>query len=221
MMVQGKEKMRVLLRFLKKEYLEKAREHYMSNHLDPFKTLVSCVLSQRTRDEVTEKASRKLFSEYSSPEKLASANPRKVQELIYPVGFYKQKSKKIIMLAKELVEEYSSKVPSDRRSLISLPAVGPKTADVTLGYAFGKPVIPVDVHVEVVSKRLGLVHKKAGYEETRKTLEKLTPEKDRWIVNVGLVLFGKETCKTRNPLCQQCKIKRICDYYNKRGEWKE
>ena len=213
--------MRVLLDFLKKEYADKAREHYMSNHRTRFQTLVSCVLSQRTKDEVTEEASRRLFSEYPTPEKLARARPERVERLIYPVGFYKQKARKIIALAKEIVGKYRGRVPGDRNALMSLPGVGPKTADVVLCYGFGKPTIPVDVHVKVVSKKLGLVPRNAGYEETRKILESLTPEKDRWVVNVGLVLFGKDVCRTGKPLCQKCRLKRECDYYNKRGEWGE
>ncbi len=214
------EKMRALLKFLKEEYATKAREHYMSNHRTRFQTLVSCVLSQRTKDEVTEEASRRLFSEYPTPQKLAKADPEKVQKLIYPVGFYKQKARKIVSLAREIVEKHRGRVPEDRNALMTLPGVGPKTADVVLCYGFGRPFIPVDVHVSVVSKRFGLVPRKAGYEETRRILESLTPEEDRWIVNVGLVLFGKEVCRTNRPLCQKCRLKRVCDYYNKRGEWK-
>ncbi len=213
--------MEVLLNFLKKEYADKAKAHYMSGHETIFQTLVSCVLSQRTKDEITEKAGKKLFSKFPDPKSLARANAIEVEKLIYPVGFYKQKAGKIIRLARNILEEHEGRVPHDRNALINLPGVGPKTADVTLCYGFGDPVIPVDVHVRVVAKRLGLVSRKASYEEVRRTLEILTSKKDRWLVNVGLVMFGREVCRTRNPSCNKCKIKSICDYYNKTGEWKK
>jgi len=205
-----------LLSYIKKEYGKKIREHYMNNHTTPFEALVSCIISQRTKDEVTEKASIKLFSKANNPQAMSRLSKKQIADRIYPAGFYNQKAARIKELSQILTEKGG--VPHTREGLMKLPAVGPKTADVVLTAAYGQPVIAIDVHVDVIAKRLGLVPENAGYEKTRATLESQFPKEDRHLINVGLVIHGREICKTRRPLCEKCGLKTVCDYYKKREE---
>ena len=123
---------------------------------DPFRVLISTILSQRTRDEKTEEASARLFAKYATPEAIARAPVRELRELIRPAGFYRQKAPKIREVSRILLADYGGRVPDTFDELVSLPQVGPKTANCVLVYGYGKPAIPVDVHVAVISRRLGL-----------------------------------------------------------------
>ncbi|MFH0890151.1 MAG: endonuclease III [Candidatus Aenigmatarchaeota archaeon] len=180
-----------------------------------FRSLVRAVLSQRTRDINTDIATENLFRHASTPEDILKLGSTKIVRLIEKSGFYRQKSKNIVKLCKILVNDYHSRVPSSRELLLSLPGVGYKTADIVLLYAYDVPTIPVDVHVEVVSKRLGLVGKNAKYEEIRKTLEKMFVEKERLKVNSGMVEFGQTICLTAKPKCYMCPLVDICIYEKK------
>jgi len=208
-------KAKVLLEFLRRKY-----KRYVENHVarkeGPFKLLIATILSQRTRDENTAKAARKLFSLASTPEKMLKLDEKTLETAIKVAGMYRQKAKRIREVCRILLRDFKGRVPDRREELLKLPGVGFKTSDVVLCYGFGVPTIPVDVHVEVFSKRFGLVNEKAGYEEIRKTLERLIPERDRYLVNLALVKFGKDVCRTRNPKCEMCEIKEYCDYYRKR-----
>ncbi|MEM5836624.1 MAG: endonuclease III [Candidatus Aenigmatarchaeota archaeon] len=209
-----KQKMNLILKFLKKKYGKEIKE-FLKLKKNVFKLLVTTILSQRTRDENTRKASEKLFSVASTPEEILKLSDKKLQELIKPSGMYKQKAEKLKKLCKILVEELKGKIPNSREELLKLPGVGNKTADIVLSYGFGLPLIAVDVHVEVCSKRLGLVEKKAKYMEIRKRLEEITPEKERYFVNLGFVKFGQEICLTRNPKCYACPFFEFCEYEKK------
>jgi endonuclease-3 len=212
--VDKKEKMQIVIKFLREKYGEDVKE-ILKMKTNVFKLLIITILSQRTRDENTRKAAENLFSKVSKPEEILLLSDKELQKLIKPSGMYKQKAKNIKKLCKILVEELKGKIPRKREDLLKLPGVGNKTADIVLSYGFGLPVIAVDVHVEVCSKRLGLVNEKAKYEEIRNTLEKLTPEKDRYLVNLGFVRFGQDICLTRNPRCYACPLFEICEYENK------
>ena len=179
---------------------------------DPFKVLISCILSQRTKDEITREASRKLFRVADTPNKLLKLSEKKIANLIYPVGFYRQKAKKIKKLCKILLKKYEGKVPEIREELLKLPGVGFKTADVVLSYGFKKPVIAVDVHVKVISRRLGLT-KSEDPEQIREDLHRLIPIKFRRFVNLLFVEFGKDICRTARPRCDVCPIRKYCRYY--------
>jgi len=206
--------MQIVIKFLREKYGEDVKE-ILKMKTNVFKLLIITILSQRTRDENTRKAAENLFSKVSKPEEILLLSDKELQKLIKPSGMYKQKAKNIKKLCKILVEELKGKIPRKREDLLKLPGVGNKTADIVLSYGFGLPVIAVDVHVEVCSKRLGLVNEKAKYEEIRNTLEKLTPEKDRYLVNLGFVRFGQDICLTRNPRCYACPLFEICEYENK------
>ncbi|MHA1743518.1 MAG: endonuclease III domain-containing protein [Candidatus Heimdallarchaeota archaeon] len=181
---------------------------------NPFKILISTVLSQRTKDEVTREASRKLFKVANTPEKILKLSEKRIAELIYPVGFYEQKAKRIKQICKILLEKYKGKVPDSREELMKLPGVGGKTADVVLCYGFGEDVIPVDVHVAVISRRLNLTKSK-NPDKIREDLHETMPKKYRRIFNHLMVEFGKDICRTRNPLCYKCPIVKLCPYKSK------
>lgn len=184
---------------------------------DPFRVLISTILSQRTRDEMTEKASGQLFARYGSPEALAHARLAAVTRLIRPVGFYRQKAAKIREVSRILLERFGGKVPETYEELIALPQVGPKTANCVLVYGYGKPAIPVDVHVAVISRRLGLAPANADEEAVGRSLERIVP-KDLWLpLNEWFVRFGKEVCRTSFPRCDACRFTPFCAYYRRVG----
>jgi endonuclease-3 len=197
-----------LVRFLRKKYGGKdttVREKYTV-----FQTLISCILSQRTREENTEKASSQLFAVAKTPQQILQLTDKQLERLIKPAGFYRQKAKKIKELCKILAEKYKWKVPNSKQKLMELPGVGPKTASVVMCYGFNVPCVPVDIHVEIASKRLGLVPESAKPIEVQKILEKLIPRRDQEIVNRGLVNFGRDVCKTRKPKCELCPFMKEC-----------
>ncbi|MEM5772831.1 MAG: endonuclease III [Candidatus Aenigmatarchaeota archaeon] len=206
--------MQIVMKFLKKKYGKEIRS-FLKTKRDVFELLITTILSQRTRDENTRKAAKNLFSVVSKPEEILKLSDKKLQELIKPSGMYKQKAKNIKKLCKILVEELKGRIPRTREELMKLPGVGDKTADIVLSYGFGFPFIAVDIHVEVCSKRLGLVDKKADYMEIRKSLEEIVPKKDRYLVNLGFVRFGQEICLTRNPKCNACPFFDFCEFENK------
>jgi endonuclease III len=186
---------------------------------DPFKVLISTILSARTRDSVTERVSESLFEKYSDPTSLAKADPEKLASDIKPVSFYRQKTKSIIATAKLLIERYQGKVPRNYSELLELPGVGRKTANCVLVYGFGEPAIPVDVHVHRVSNRIGLVETKTP-EETEEVLSRLYDRKYWLDINELFVSFGQTVCLPIRPRCKICPVKTMCKYYknNVRGK---
>jgi len=179
---------------------------------DPFKVLISTILSQRTRDEMTDKASHQLFAKYPDAETLARASLPKVARLIKPVGFYRQKAVSVREVSRIILREYGGRVPSDFDELLKLPQVGPKTANCVLVYGFGIPRIPVDTHVHRITNRLGLVKTKTP-DETEAALMKVVP-KEYWIdLNGLLVRFGQSICRPIGPKCSECSFRRFCLYY--------
>ncbi len=176
----------------------------------PFEILIGTILSQRTKDEVTWPTNEKLFKKIKSPEDVLNYSEGEITDMIYPVGFYNQKAKYIKKVSKILVEKYDGKVPRNREELIELPGVGVKTADCTLCYAFDKPVVCVDVHVEVVSKRLGIANWNKKPEEVREKIHELVSEEKRGIINALFVEHGKKVCTTRKAYCDKCVISECC-----------
>ncbi len=193
----------------------KEQDMYVPSLGDPFRVLIATVISARTKDEVTEEASRKLFKKFPTPRALANADPKEVAKLIYPAGFYKTKAKRLVEIARIIVEEYDGKVPSSPEALMKLPGVGRKTANIVLAYAFGIPAVPVDTHVHRISNRLGLVKTKTP-EETERELKRVLPKR-YWIdINWMLVKFGQTICRPINPKCSECPLHDLCDYSKKR-----
>lgn len=179
---------------------------------DPFNILIGTILSARTKDENTTKVAGKLFAKYKSVKALANAKVRDVEKIIRSIGFYHVKAKRIIEVASIINTKFNGKVPADLDTLITLPGVGRKTANCVLVYAFEKPAIPVDVHVHRISNRLGLVDTKTP-EETELELMKKIPQRYWLEINDTFVMFGQNICKPISPMCNVCKIKKICKYY--------
>jgi endonuclease-3 len=179
---------------------------------DPFRVLISTILSQRTRDAMTAKASAALYARYPSPEALAEAPVEDIEALIRPVGFYRRKAGKIKEVARVLLEQHGGRVPDDYDALVALPQVGPKTANCVLVYGYGRYRIPVDVHVWRIANRLGLVATKTP-EETEAALARFTP-KALWLdVNELFVRFGQDICRPVAPRCDRCSFPSFCRYY--------
>jgi endonuclease-3 len=179
---------------------------------DPFRVLISTILSQRTRDEMTEKASERLFAKYATPVEIATADPADLERLIRPVGFYRQKARMIRKVSQALLDRHAGQVPRTYEELIELPQVGPKTANCVLVYGFGEPRIPTDTHVHRVSNRLGLVRTKAP-EKTEQALMRLVP-RDYWLhVNELFIRFGKDVCRPIGPRCGACSFASFCRHY--------
>ncbi|MHA2287166.1 MAG: endonuclease III domain-containing protein [Promethearchaeota archaeon] len=177
---------------------------------DPFKILISTILSARTRDSNTEQATQTLFAKHNTPELIANADVEEIEKLIYKAGFYKVKAARIIEVSRIIKDNYNHVVPDDFEELISLPGVGAKTANCVLVYAFKKPAIPVDTHVHRIPNRIGWIKTKTP-EETEKKLKKIIP-KDQWIrVNRLFVRFGQEICLPNRPKCDLCPINTSCE----------
>jgi len=179
---------------------------------DPFRILIGTILSHRTRDENTTRATENLFSRYKTPAQLAAADPRVVKQLIHPAGFYNMKTKNIMVASRQLVEDFGGKVPDKVDDLLKLRAVGRKTANCVLVYAFKRPAIPVDTHVHRISNRLGLVKTKKP-EDTEAALVKSVPRRYWLELNDLFVRFGQTTCKPIGPRCSECSLTSRCVYY--------
>ncbi len=179
---------------------------------DPFRILIGTILSHRTRDENTTKATENLFAKYKTPAQLADADPNAVRRLIRPSGFYNMKAKNIIRASQQLVSDFGGRVPDNMEDLLKLHSVGRKTANCVLVYAFNKPAIPVDTHVHRISNRLGLVKTKKP-EETEAALAETVPKRHWLELNDLFVRFGQTTCKPIGPRCQSCTLKGACIYY--------
>lgn len=186
---------------------------------DSFRVLISTVLSQRTKDEVTRKTSKQLFKVADRPEKILRLPEKKIARLIYPSGFYQQKAKRIKKICKIILEKYGGKVPHTREELIQLPGVGAKTASIVLAYSFGVPTIAVDTHVNRLSQRLGFVSHGYRPEKTQEVLERIIPKNLQIPVNHLFVTFGQNICKPVRPRCNICPIYRYCRY-EKKGYYK-
>ena len=178
----------------------------------PFRILIATILSARTKDENTTKAADKLFKLYGTPQKLAKAKVKDVEKIIKSVGFYHVKSKRIIEVANLILSKYNGKVPADIDKLVDMPGVGRKTANCVLVYAFEKPAIPVDTHVHRISNRLGLVDTKTP-EETEMALREKIPKKYWLDINNTFVMYGQNICKPISPMCDVCKIRKTCNYF--------
>ncbi len=179
---------------------------------DPFLVLISTILSQRTRDEKTEIASRRLFAKYDTPRFIADADAADLERLIKPVGFYRQKAVQIQKVSRALLDRHGGSVPRTYEELIELPQVGPKTANCVLVYGYGEPRIPTDTHVHRVSNRLGLVRTKSP-EKTEQRLMRTVP-KDYWLhINELFIRFGKDICRPIGPRCPECSFTKFCRHY--------
>lgn len=183
---------------------------------DPFKVLISCILSLRTRDTTTEKASKRLYAIADTPGKMTKLSEQAIAKTIYPVSFYKTKASRIKKICQELIENYNGKVPCDFDTLMKFKGVGRKTANIVMVYGFNMQGIPVDIHVHVITNRLGWVKTKTP-EKTESELRKLIPLRYWMELNELFVTHGQNICQTGKPKCQICPLQKYCRYYKKYG----
>jgi endonuclease-3 len=175
----------------------------------PFHLLVSCVISLRTKDEVTHEASGRLYQLVNTPSELAALDEEAIANAIYPAGFYNTKAGQLRKIGAILVTDHGGEVPRDEAALLELPGVGRKTANLVLGLGFGIQAICVDTHVHRISNRLGLVSTKTP-DATEKALRPVLP-KDLWIdINDLLVTFGQNQCHPTSPKCTDCPLDDLC-----------
>ena len=176
----------------------------------PFTTLISCLLSLRTKDEVTAQASYKLFKKYNTPEQLVTVSEKEIQSLIYPVGFYKTKAKRIKDISKTIIENYNGKVPDGFDELLKIKGVGRKTANIVMLYGHKKQdYLPIDTHCHRIPNRLGWINTKTP-EQTEIALKKILPKKYWNDFNHLFVKFGQTICVPISPFCSKCPIKKYC-----------
>ena len=194
-------------------FTERTTLNRMRKKPDPFKILISCLLSLRARDENTEVVSKKLFSVADTPEKISKLSTEKLEKLIFSSGHYRKKAKTLKHVSEVLIEEFNSKVPRTKEELLSIKGIGPKTANIVLAFAFGENVIPVDVHVHVVANRLGWVKTKTP-EKTEKQLYEVLPKQYWKELNALFVMFGKKVCITISPWCSKCPVSKYCPKIN-------
>ena len=176
----------------------------------PFQILISTLLSLRTKDEVTEVATRRLFALASTPEEMLKLPPDRILAAIYPVGFYRNKTQTIRHICRELVERYDSRVPDTIEELLTLKGVGRKTANLVVTLGYGGEGICVDTHVHRISNRLGYVRTKTP-DETEYALRVKLPREHWTEYNTLMVAFGREICRPTSPRCSDCPICGVCE----------
>lgn len=176
---------------------------------DPFKVLVSCILSLRTKDELAEVKSRDLWPHASTPRGMIALGHEKLAELIYPVGFYRRKAIQIVEMSRIVINEYQGRVPDTIENLLELPGVGRKTANLVVSVGFDKPGVCVDTHVHRIVNRWGYV-KTETPEKTEMALREKLPKKYWKEINRLLVFFGKTVCAPLSPRCSTCFLKKEC-----------
>ena len=178
-------------------------------HRDPFRTLISCILSLRTKDATTAAASIRLFARADTPAAMLALSAKTLERLIFPVGFYRTKARVIRVICRDLMHKFDGRVPDEIDALLTLKGVGRKTANLVVTEAYGKPGICVDTHVHRISNRWGLVRTKTP-DKTELALRAVLPAR-HWIEYNGiLVAFGQTICNPVSPWCSRCKIATLC-----------
>jgi endonuclease-3 len=183
-----------------------ALSHYVET---PFTVLISCILSLRTQDKTTNAASERLFAIASTPETMLRTPAKVIEKAIYPVSFYRMKTKSIHGICEQLLTRCGGEVPSKLEELLELPGVGRKTANIVVTLGFQKPGIAVDTHVHRISNRLGYVRTKTP-DDTEMALRRKLPPRYWVTFNDLLVTYGQNLCKPISPFCSRCKIAGYC-----------
>ena len=182
------------------------------NYNKDYELLIATLLSAQSTDKRVNLVTKELFSKYDTLDKLANANILDIENIIHSVGTYKRKAYYIKELAKSLVKDYNGIVPNDREYLESLPGVGRKTTSVFLAEIYNVPTMPVDTHILRVSKKLGITTNEDDVLSTEKKLKIFFPETSWNRLHLQLVLFGRYTCKSKNPDCLRCPFNKNCNY---------
>ena len=207
---------------IKKERFEKVIEFFSKNHpvaetelnyKNPYQLLVAVILSAQCTDKRVNMVTPTLFKAFPKPEVMAEANSDEVFQYIRSISYPNNKAKHLVGMAKMLVHDFKSKVPSEINELIKMPGVGRKTANVIASVVYDKPAMAVDTHVFRVSNRLGLTTNSTTPLETEKQLIKHIPENKVAIAHHWLILHGRYVCLARSPKCSECELKMFCKYY--------
>lgn len=176
---------------------------------DPFRILVATILSLRTKDETTAVASEKLFAIADTPEAILRLRPRRLEKLIFPVGFYRAKAKTLREICRKLLDEFDGRVPADLETLLEFRGVGRKTANLVVTLGYNLPGICVDIHVHRITNRWGYLRTK-NPDSTELELRETLPRR-HWIeINEHLVTFGQTICRPLSPHCTQCPVSKHC-----------
>ena len=176
---------------------------------DPFRILIGCLLSLRTKDETTGPAATRLFALATTPAAMLALSPRRIERAIYPVGFYRTKARGIRRVCRDLLDRFDGRVPADLDALLTLHGVGRKTANLVVTLGFARPGICVDTHVHRISNRFGFVATSTP-EETEMALRARLPR--RWWIPINdlLVAFGQTICHPTSPRCSTCPVAPLC-----------
>jgi len=182
---------------------------------EPWQVLITGILSARTKDETTDRASLRLFCRFPNSRELSRADEKIVESIIKPVGFYRQKAKNIIEASRMIVEDFNGKVPETIDELLRIPGVGRKVANIVISNAFNEHGLAVDTHVFRIFNRIGIVKAKKPEEMEIKLKSKIPHE--RWNeINSYFVEFGKNVCKPLNPKCEICLLNKKCEYFRRK-----
>lgn len=188
------------------------------NYSKDYELLLAVMLSAQTTDKRVNMVTSILFNKYDTLNKLASADINDIIKIIRPIGTFNKKAQNIIKISNDLLVNQNGIVPNDRKYLESLSGVGRKTTNVVLANLYNVPCIAVDTHVARVSKRLGLAKPSDDVLAIERKLNKKFPKENLARLHHQLVLFGRYYCKSKNPLCSNCKLKNICTYKNKNAK---
>jgi endonuclease-3 len=194
---------------LEREYPGSARDLCALVHDGPFQLLVATILSAQCTDEMVNKVTPQLFERYPEPGDLADADPSEVEVLIRPTGFFRQKTKSLLGMARALEERFDGKVPTELEDLVTLPGVGRKTGNVIRSVAFDLPGLPVDTHVGRLSRRLRLTNETDPVKVEHELDDMVAPEA-RGGLSLRLILHGRQVCAARKPRCDVCLLNDIC-----------
>jgi len=217
-----------MLEILAQQILETLKKTYkmpkwIMSHDDPFKTLIVTIISQNTNDKNTFRAFENLSNSFKiTPEALANIKTEQIELCLKVAGLYKNKARTIKQVSKIILDQYNGSLKpilslpleEARKTLLQFPGIGPKTADVLLLFSAEKPTIPVDTHVNRVSRRLTLVPASGNYETIRQSLQTLYKPGDYLAVHVLFIQHGRKFCKARKPICTQCPVNTLCPSSN-------
>lgn len=205
-------KCKEIYNYLKEKFQTPKCELYYENI---FELLVAVILSAQCTDKRVNIVTKELFKKYTTPKDFVNLQQEELEQMIYSCGFYKNKARNIINMSKDLLERFNGKVPSILEELTSLSGVGRKTANVVLSEGFKQNAIAVDTHVFRVSHRLELSNAKTP-EQTEKDLKEKFEENIWSSLHLYLVLFGRYTCKSQKPKCENCKLHKYCKFYKEK-----
>ena len=181
----------------------------MRKKSSPYEILISCLLSLRARDEMTDVVSRDLFRVANTPQKIIALSMSRLKKIIFRSGHYNKKALTLKHVSRELINKFGGKVPKTYEELISIKGIGPKTANIVLAFAYEQLVLPIDVHCHRIPNRLGWIKTKTP-EETEKELGKILPKKYWKDFNSSFVQFGRDLCNPISPKCSICPVRKYC-----------